>query len=209
MPDPGDAGLVDGGSHLRLVFPQLDSGARVDLAVDHDLGMDLLRGVLTGPFELGIRLLDPRLDHLHLVAQILHQLFLLRRQGALPRRVALDGLQDPVADIFQISFAVADLLEPRLEGGIESAHQFGVARAVGARFGDEGFEIVRRRLFEPIEPGAHAWRDAVVNAFVKLYRDNPGDFPSECGEGVYRDDMVSCYPVHPELFRRLYDVSTG
>lgn len=71
--------------------------------------------------------------------------------------------------------------------------------------GDEGFEIVRRRLFEPLEPSGYAWRDAVVNAFVKLYRDNPGDFPKECGEGVYRDDMVSCYPVHPELFRRLYE----
>jgi predicted AAA+ superfamily ATPase len=71
--------------------------------------------------------------------------------------------------------------------------------------GDEGFEIVRRRLFEPIEPGSHAWRDAVVNAFHRMYKENPGDFPSECGEGDYREDMLSCYPVHPELFRRLYD----
>ena len=71
--------------------------------------------------------------------------------------------------------------------------------------GDEGFEIVRRRLFEPVEPANQPWRDAVVNAFVKLYRDNPGDFPTECVEGAYRDDMLGCYPVHPELFRRLYD----
>ncbi len=70
---------------------------------------------------------------------------------------------------------------------------------------DEGFEIVRRRLFEPIEPGHHAHRDAVVNAFSKLYKDNRGDFPPECAEGTYREDMLACYPVHPELFRRLYD----
>lgn len=70
---------------------------------------------------------------------------------------------------------------------------------------DEGFEIVRRRLFEPIEPENHAWRDAVVNAFVKMYRDNPKDFPSDVTDGSYRDDMLACYPVHPELFRRLYD----
>ncbi len=70
---------------------------------------------------------------------------------------------------------------------------------------DEGFEIVRRRLFEPIEPENHAWRDAVINGFLKMYRDNPQDFPSEATEGSYRDDMLACYPVHPELFRRLYD----
>lgn len=70
---------------------------------------------------------------------------------------------------------------------------------------DEGFEIVRRRLFEPLEPASHAWRDAVISAFTKLYRENPGDFPSECAEAGYRDDMLACYPVHPELFRRLYD----
>ena len=72
--------------------------------------------------------------------------------------------------------------------------------------GDEGFEIVRRRSFEPLSGRDNfAARDAVINAFIKLYRDNPGDFPPECTQGAYRDDLMASYPIHPELFRRLYD----
>jgi predicted AAA+ superfamily ATPase len=58
--------------------------------------------------------------------------------------------------------------------------------------GDEGFEIVRRRLFEPLSGRDNfAARDAVINAFMKLYRDNPDDFPPECAEGLYRDDLLA------------------
>ncbi len=72
--------------------------------------------------------------------------------------------------------------------------------------GDEGFEIVRRRLFEPISgKDQFASRDAVVTAFAKMYREAGGDFPSECSEGNYKDELLSSYPIHPELFRRLYD----
>lgn len=72
--------------------------------------------------------------------------------------------------------------------------------------GDETFEIVRRRLFEPITgKDHHAARDAVIEEFAKLYRSNAGDFPGECGQGDYRDKLRSAFPIHPELFRRLYD----
>jgi predicted AAA+ superfamily ATPase len=72
--------------------------------------------------------------------------------------------------------------------------------------GDEGFEIVRRRLFEPIEgKEAFALRDAVVEDFVKMYSKNEGEFPLDCREGDYREKMRGSYPIHPELFRRLYD----
>ena len=72
--------------------------------------------------------------------------------------------------------------------------------------GDEGFEIVRRRLFEPIEgKEAHALRDAVVEDFIKMYSKNEGEFPLYCREGDYREKMRGSYPIHPELFRRLYD----
>ena len=72
--------------------------------------------------------------------------------------------------------------------------------------GDEGFEIVRRRLFEPISTKDNfAARDAVVSAFNKMYGSSRGEFPSECSEGAYRDTMRDSYPIHPELFRRLYD----
>ncbi len=71
--------------------------------------------------------------------------------------------------------------------------------------GDEGFEIVRRRLFEPIHPDAVADRDAAIDQFIRLYRNNATSFPPECNEPDYRDRMLRAYPIHPELFRRLYD----
>ena len=81
-----------------------------------------------------------------------------------------------------------------------------VAKPWRAATGDEGFEIVRRRLFEPISgKESFAARDAVIQAFSKLYRDNDKDFPRECGEGAYQEELRGSYPIHPELFRRLYD----
>ena len=69
---------------------------------------------------------------------------------------------------------------------------------------EESFEIVRRRLFEPVDPAMAPHRDAVVRAFLKLYQDNIGDFPSETRERDYLRRMEAAYPVHPELFDRLY-----
>lgn len=70
----------------------------------------------------------------------------------------------------------------------------------------EGFEIVRRRLFEPITDQNHfAERDAVVHAYSHLYQNNAAEFPHGCGERDYREQMESAYPIHPELFKRLYD----
>ncbi len=70
---------------------------------------------------------------------------------------------------------------------------------------EEGFEIVRRRLFEPItDPKAFAARDAVINAFGALYKGQPGEFPPGCGERSYERRLAAAYPIHPELFDRLY-----
>ncbi|GHC11961.1 DUF499 domain-containing protein [Cerasicoccus arenae] len=71
---------------------------------------------------------------------------------------------------------------------------------------DESYEIVRRRLFEPIEdPQDFADRDAVVGAYAAMYRNNPSEFPSECKEGNYAARIQAAYPIHPELFDRLYE----
>ncbi len=70
---------------------------------------------------------------------------------------------------------------------------------------DEGFEIVRRRLFEPIaEPHKFAARNAVVSAFGQMYREQSQEFPSGCREGDYARRLEMAYPIHPELFDRLY-----
>ncbi len=71
--------------------------------------------------------------------------------------------------------------------------------------GDETFEIVRRRLFQSIPGDLEAARDAVVREFVLFYRANRNEFPAECSEGDYERRMKTAYPIHPELFDRLYE----
>ncbi len=70
---------------------------------------------------------------------------------------------------------------------------------------EESFEIVRRRLFRPItDPDLFVQRDAVVKAFMDLYRSQSQEFPSECKESDYERRLKAAYPIHPELFDRLY-----
>lgn len=70
---------------------------------------------------------------------------------------------------------------------------------------EESFEIVRRRLFQPLaDPNLFVQRDAVVRAFSEMYRNQGQEFPTECKEGDYERRMRDAYPIHPELFDRLY-----
>ena len=70
---------------------------------------------------------------------------------------------------------------------------------------DESFEIVRRRLFQPMEEENFKKRDAVARAFSELYSTQSQEFPSESREGEYERRIRSAYPIHPELFDRLYN----
>jgi len=68
---------------------------------------------------------------------------------------------------------------------------------------DEGFEIVRRRLFEPVtDPVA---RDAVARAFAEMYRTGTNDYPAMAREGDYEGRIRAAYPIHPELFDDLFE----
>ena len=70
---------------------------------------------------------------------------------------------------------------------------------------EESFEIVRRRLFQPISDQANfIQRDNVARAYCDIYRSNKQDFPTECGETAYEDRIKAAYPIHPEVFERLY-----
>ena len=69
---------------------------------------------------------------------------------------------------------------------------------------EEGFEIVRRRLFERLPGHAYKHRNRTAQAFAHYYRDRKGEFPPECGEGDYERRIEAAYPIHPELFDRLY-----
>ena len=69
---------------------------------------------------------------------------------------------------------------------------------------EESFEIVRRRLFGGLGSEAAKQRDLVVRAFGDLYRAQRNEFPPGRGEGDYERRMRAAYPVHPELFDRLF-----
>ncbi|RMH56280.1 MAG: ATP-binding protein [Deinococcus-Thermus bacterium] len=70
---------------------------------------------------------------------------------------------------------------------------------------DEAYEIVRRRLFLPLSEEGYRQRDAVVREFMRYYREHKGEFPSEVLEPEYERRMKAAYPIHPELFDRLYE----
>ena len=70
---------------------------------------------------------------------------------------------------------------------------------------EEGFEIVRRRLFEPMtQPSQYKDRDVTARAFADLYRTQYQEFPPECRESDYEKRIKAAYPIHPEIFDRLY-----
>jgi hypothetical protein len=69
---------------------------------------------------------------------------------------------------------------------------------------EEGFEIVRRRLFEPLTGEQFKHRDVTARAFADLYHAQSAEFPSECRGGDYEKRIQAAYPIHPEIFDRLY-----
>ena len=70
---------------------------------------------------------------------------------------------------------------------------------------EEGFEIVRRRLFEPlVNKDQFVARDMVARTFYDLYRTQHQEFPIECRDSEYEKRLKAAYPIHPEVFDRLY-----
>ena len=104
---------------------------------------------------------------------------------------------------------------PHCPNPIEAGGQRGVAalRALEKIFGrvqalwkpvatEEAFEIVRRRLFEPVRDAKA--RDAVCRAFADAYVAEGAKLPQETQEARYFDRCAG-YPIHPEVFDRLYE----
>ena len=46
---------------------------------------------------------------------------------------------------------------------------------------------------------------ATARKFVTFYREHQGEFPRETTEDAYEQKVRSAYPIHPELFARLYE----
>ena len=107
---------------------------------------------------------------------------------------------------------LASLPESDTEAG--SSRGVGSLKALEKTFGrvhalwkpvatEEAFEIVRRRLFESIKDLPA--RDAVCRAFADAYIAEGAKLPSETQEARYNDRLTQAYPIHPEVFDRLYE----
>lgn len=68
---------------------------------------------------------------------------------------------------------------------------------------EEAFEIVRRRLFADIRDRKEA--EKVCRNFADYYLEQGQDFPRETQESRYYERLINAYPIHPEVFDRLYD----
>ena len=66
----------------------------------------------------------------------------------------------------------------------------------------EAFEVVRRRLFGGDIDEAE--RDRTCEAYSKMYRNARREYPDDVSDQRYLQRMKECYPIHPEIFDRLY-----
>jgi len=66
----------------------------------------------------------------------------------------------------------------------------------------EAFEIVKRRLFDGT--GNRAEIEKVCKAYFNFYIENSNKFPSETQTSNYFERLLQSYPIHPEIFDRLY-----
>ncbi len=110
------------------------------------------------------------------------------------------------------SIVVASIPESDIEVGgdegktaLESIeHTFGRMESIWKPVAaNEGFEVVRRRLFLPCKD--ETAKEDICRAFSQFYLEHKTDFPLEASELTYRERMMSCYPIHPEMFDRLYN----
>lgn len=110
------------------------------------------------------------------------------------------------------SVLLASLPESEKEAGSQRgvkalealAHYFGRVQALWKPVAsEEAFEIVRRRLFGSIHDKLAM--ESVCRAFADFYTANRDEFPQETQESRYFERLVHAYPIHPEVFDRLYE----
>ncbi len=83
-------------------------------------------------------------------------------------------------------------------------HYFGRVQALWKPVAtEEAFEIVRRRLFATVTDRLAA--EEVCRAYADYYTANASDFPTETQGSGYLERLKHAYPIHPEVFDRLYE----
>ena len=67
---------------------------------------------------------------------------------------------------------------------------------------DNAYEVVRRRLFGSTIDETE--RDLTCEAFRKMYQNSRSEYPRNVSDQDYLKRMKDCYPIHPEIFDRLF-----
>ncbi|MBW7876631.1 MAG: ATP-binding protein [Candidatus Cloacimonetes bacterium] len=128
----------------------------------------------------------------------------------------IQALTEAVKQVPQ-AMILASLPESEIEAGGERGRE--VLRSLEKIFGrvqslwkpvtpEESFEIVRRRLFERDYDLNE--RDQTCNAFMECYRQAATQLPTEVNESErYLNRLKQAYPIHPEVFDRLYEDWSG
>ena len=116
----------------------------------------------------------------------------------------------PASDTAESPHTLADDAEVGGVRGREALNRLGnvIGRLESAwrpATAEEGFAIVRRRLFAPMDQEAYKQRDVVARAFVDFYQGQHQEFPLECRDAEYERRVKEAYPIHPEVFDRLYE----
>lgn len=68
----------------------------------------------------------------------------------------------------------------------------------------EAFEVVRRRLFES-EPRDPEALEKTCTAFFNMYKNAKKEYPDHASSGPYHQRLRASYPIHPEVFDRLFE----
>lgn len=69
----------------------------------------------------------------------------------------------------------------------------------------EAYQIVKQRLFKQPDSASLAAIGATARAYMEMYRKYTDDFPREARDVAYEERIKRTYPIHPELFDRLYE----
>ncbi len=70
---------------------------------------------------------------------------------------------------------------------------------------DNAFEVVRRRLFSNMTDDEQTERDLTCEAFRRMYQNSRSEYPNNVSDQHYLQRMKDCYPIHPEIFDRLFE----
>lgn len=127
--------------------------------------------------------------------------------GTSPGKAVLQALKAVPTAVLLASLPESDR-EAGSQRGVKAlaslSHYFGRIQALWKPVGtEEAFEIVRRRLFTTV--GDKLAADTVCRAFADFYVGNKDVLPRETQESRYFERLVHAYPIHPEVFDRLYD----